>query len=173
MGQAELGAYVQSHLLKRGIDVILSGGAVVAVYTSGQYVTRDLDFVNRYQARRQDIKQAMEELGFVEEGRHFVHPESDHIVDFPPGPLAVGEDHLDQISEIRTEMGTLRVISPTDCVKDRLAWYYHFGDRQCLHQAVMVSRDNQIDLKEIMLWSEGKGKLDEFERISGMFSNSN
>jgi hypothetical protein len=51
MTQAELGAYVQSHLGAKGIDVVLSGGAVVAIYTSGKYVSRDLDFVNRYAAK--------------------------------------------------------------------------------------------------------------------------
>jgi hypothetical protein len=58
-----------------------------------------------------------------------------------------------------------RVISPTDCVKDRLAWYYHYGDRQCLAQAILVSRDHRVDLNEIRRWSEAEGKRDEFEEI--------
>lgn len=31
MSQAELGAFIQSHLHEKGIDVVLSGGAVVAI----------------------------------------------------------------------------------------------------------------------------------------------
>ena len=77
MTQAELGAYVQSHLGAKGIDVVLSGGAVVAIYTSGKYVSPDLDLVNRYSAKRSAIKSAMEELGFQEVGRHFEHPDSE------------------------------------------------------------------------------------------------
>jgi len=62
MTQAELGAYVQSHLSAKGIDVVLSGGAVVAIYTNGRYVSGNLDFVNRYFVKRSVIKSAIEEL---------------------------------------------------------------------------------------------------------------
>jgi hypothetical protein len=168
MTQAELGAYVQSHLGANGIDVVLSGGAVVAIYTSGKYVTRDLDLVNRYSARRAAIRAVMEELRFREDVRHFAHPDSDFLVEFPPGPLSIGEEEITHISELETETGILRTISPTDCVKDRLAWYYHFGDRQCLSQAMLVARDHQIDLADIRRWSEGEGKLAEFEEIRNL-----
>lgn len=166
MTQAELGAYVQSHLGAIGIDVVLSGGAVVAIYTSGKYVSPDLDLVNRYSVKRSAIKSAMEELGFQEVGRHFEHPDSEFFVEFPPGPLSLGEEYINRIDEIEKETGILRVISPTDCVKDRLAWYYHYGDRQCLSQAILVSNENRIDIDEIRKWSEREGKLEEFEKIS-------
>jgi len=165
MTQAELGAYVQSHLGAKGIDVVLSGGAVVAIYTSGKYVSPDLDLVNRYSAKRSVIKSAMEELGFQEAGRHFEHPDSEFFVEFPPGPLSLGEENITRIVELEMETGILRIISPTDCVKDRLAWYYHDGDRQCLSQAILVSNEHQIDIGEIRKWSEGEGKLEEFEKI--------
>ncbi len=48
MDQAELAAYVQSHLRKKGIHVVLSGGATVALYSEGRYVSKDLDMVNIY-----------------------------------------------------------------------------------------------------------------------------
>jgi hypothetical protein len=166
MTQAELGAYVQSHLGAQGIDVVLSGGAVVAIYTSGKYVSPDLDLVNRYSAKRSAIKSAMEELGFQEIGRHFEHPDSEFFVEFPPGPLSLGKEYNIRIDEIEMETGILRVLSPTDCVKDRLAWYYHDGDRQCLSQAILVSSENQIDIDEIRKWSDREGKLEEFKKIS-------
>jgi len=61
--------------------------------------------------------------------------------------------------------GMLRVISPTECVKDRLAAYYHFGDQQCLSQALLVAKSNKIDLDEIKRWSaveRMEGKYDLF-----------
>jgi len=63
------------------------------------------------------------------------------------------------------ETGVLRIISPTDCVKDRLAWYYHNGDRQCLSQATMVCKNNRIDMSEIRRWSQAEGKLGAFKEI--------
>ncbi len=165
MTQAELGAYVQSHLYAKGIDVVLSGGAVVAIYTSGKYVSNDLDLVNRYSVRRSAIRKAMEDLTFEEAGRHFEHPEAKYFVEFPPGPLTLGEQDIVSIDEREMETGILRVISPTDCVKDRLAWYYHDGDLQCLSQAILVAKDQEVDIDDIRTWSKGEGKLDEFERI--------
>lgn len=165
MSQAELGAYVQSHLRKAGIDLVLSGGAVVAIYTSGKYVTRDLDFVNQSFTKREKIKEAMQELGFKELNRHFAHPDTQFFVEFPPGPVSFGDEPVAKTDEIRFDTGVLRVITPTDCVKDRLAWYYHFGDRQCLEQAVLVAAECEIDIHEIRRWSQAEGMLTEFDRI--------
>jgi hypothetical protein len=36
MTLAGLGAYIKSHLREKGIDVVLSGGAIVAIYASGK-----------------------------------------------------------------------------------------------------------------------------------------
>jgi hypothetical protein len=165
MTQGELGAYVQSHLQSRGINVVLSGGAVVAIYTSGKYVSRDLDFVNRYGIKRSIITAAMKELGFTEVGRHFEHPDTKFFVEFPPGPLAIGESYSIELCELELNTGTLILITPTECVKDRLAWYYHTGDNQSLHHAMLVARDQPVDLEEIKRWSGGEGKLEEYEKF--------
>ena len=85
----------------------------------------DLDFVNVAFAKRTAIRSAMEQMGFREQNRYFRHPETEMLVEFPPGPLGVGEEPVKQIDEITTPTGAVRIISPTDCVKDRLAWYYH------------------------------------------------
>lgn len=165
MTQLELAAFVQSYLAANGIDVVLSGGAVVVFYTSGKYVSLDIDLVNRYYSKYSVISGLMEELGFQVMGRHFEHPASDFYVEFPPGPLSIGEEKIIHISEVELETGTLRLLSPTDCVKDRLAWYYYAGDQQCLYQATMVSKVQEIDIIEIREWSKREGKLEEFEKI--------
>jgi hypothetical protein len=38
---------------------------------------------------------------------------------------------------------------PTDCVKDRLAAFYHWGDRQGLEQAILVLKTNAIDIDSV------------------------
>jgi hypothetical protein len=48
MTQAELGAFVQTHLRQSGTEVVLSGGAAVAIYSSDKYVSKDLDIVRTY-----------------------------------------------------------------------------------------------------------------------------
>jgi len=165
MTQGELAAFIQSHLRDKGIDVVLSGGATVSIYSINRYVSWDLDLINTYFVKRRALRETMQELGFHEEGRHFEHPDTQFFVEFPPGPLAVGVEPVKQIDEIKFSTGMLRIISPTDCIKDRLAAYYHWDDLQCLEQAVLVAQANRIDLKEIERWSAGEGKLDEFRHI--------
>jgi hypothetical protein len=167
MTQAELAAYVQSHLRQSGIEVILSGGAAVGVFSENEYVSRDIDFVNASFAERKHIEEAMHKIGFSPVGRHFEHPDSVHIIEFPPGPLSIGNAMIKEIFELEFDTGVLQVISPTDCTKDRLAHYYHWGDRQCLKQAILVAKHHQINLAEIEEWSRNEGKLIEFNKIKG------
>ena len=140
MTQAELAAYVQSHLQTKGISVILSGGAAVAIYTENKYVSADIDLVNVNFVNRKKIVEAMKEIDFSEKNRYFIHPDTKHIVEFPPGPLSVGEEPVKRIIEIKFSTGLLRVISETDCVKDRLAAYYFWNDQQSLAQAILVAK---------------------------------
>jgi hypothetical protein len=112
----------------------------------------------------------MEIIGFRDEGRHFRHPDSEVIVEFPPGPLAVGSEPVKAVSEVRLSTGTLRLISPTDCVKDRLASYFHWGDRQALSQAVLVATHHVIDIDDVARWSRAEGKFEEFKRIRASLS---
>jgi hypothetical protein len=170
MTNAELAAFIESVLSERGIDVVLSGGACVSIYTENRYVSMDLDLVNHRFAKRSEIREAMQAIGFREEGRHFTHPETDFFVEFPAGPLAVGEEPVREINEIELDTGVVRLISATDCVKDRLAAYYHWNDAQCLEQAILVAQTREIDLDEVRRWSEVEGKLDEFERIRRQFA---
>jgi hypothetical protein len=171
MTQAELGAFVQSHLRDNGINLVLSGGAAVSIYSSGRYVSLDLDMVNVYSVRFSLIRMAMQEIGFEERARCFKHPDSQFFVEFPPGPLTIGDEPVRQINSIELPTGTLKVISPTDSVKDRLAAYYHWGDRQSLEQAILVSEESDIDLDEIKRWSDKEGKLADFERIVDRLSS--
>lgn len=76
MRQAELAAFIQSSLSRSGIDVVLSGGASVAVYTEDKYVSADIDLVNVSSVPERRLSEAMTSIGFHREGRHFRHPDS-------------------------------------------------------------------------------------------------
>lgn len=80
MTQAELAAFVHSQLKKAGIDVILSGGAAVGIFTGGKYVSIDIDLINVKFAQREAIEEVMDEIGFISIGRHFEHPHTDQII---------------------------------------------------------------------------------------------
>ena len=170
MSQTELAAFVQSHLRARGITAILSGGACVSVHSEGRYTSADINLVNAYSANRGAIQAAMQEIGFTEQARHFVHPDTPYIIEFPPGPLSVGAEPARQIQELDFSTGTLELLSPTDCVKDRLAAYYHWDDQKCLAQAVLVAQAKDADIKEIARWSRAEGMMDKFRLIRAQLS---
>jgi hypothetical protein len=156
---------IQTHLRGKGIKVILSGGAVVALYSDNLYVSGDLDFVNSSFTKMKTIDLAMREFGFILKDRYYSHPESEYFVEFPPGPLAVGMEPVQQVDQIDFQTGCLWVISPTDSVKDRLAAYYHWGDMQCFYQAVMIMQHRNVDLQEVRRWSTAEGKSKEFSNF--------
>lgn len=165
MSQGELAAFVQTKLREAGIEVILSGGAAVSIFSADKYVSLDIDLVNVYFAKRRSIQIVMNEIGFEEKGRYFVHPDSKYYVEFPPGPLSVGQEPVNKIIEIELLTGTLKIISPTDCVKDRLLAYFHWKDQQCLTQAILVATETNVDFNEIERWSQVEGKLDDYQEI--------
>ena len=166
MSQVELAAYVQDALQAKGIRVVLSGGSVVSFYSSNKYVSKDLDLINTSFSKHSKIKAVMDKLGFHEQGRYFIHPETTFFIEFPDGPLSVGEEPVKEISEFELSTGTLRILSPTDCVKDRLCAFYFWSDLQGLEQAILVTKSQQVDLKEIRRWSKVEEKEKEFKAFA-------
>jgi hypothetical protein len=162
MRLAELAAYVQTHLQQAGIQVILSGGSAVSFYSDSQYISKDIDLIDNGLASRKQIRVAMEGIGFQTDGRYFRHPDTEILVEFPGGPLSVGEELVRDYQTIPLETGTLRVITPTDCVKDRLCAYYFWNDHQGLTQAALVAKQQSVDLEEIRQWSIKEGQSEKF-----------
>jgi hypothetical protein len=169
MSQVELAAYIQDSLQTEGISAVLSGGSAVSFYSSDKYVSKDLDLINTNFAKRSKIKSAMEKVGFQEQGRYFVNSETQFFVEFPEGPLSVGEEPVKEISEFELATGTLRIVSATDCVKDRLCAFYFWNDQQGLAQAVLVAESQMVDFEEIKRWSKVEGKESEYEIFKSKF----
>jgi hypothetical protein len=165
MTQIELAAYVQTGLAAQNIRVTLSGGAATAYYCQNRYISYDINLVNEYFINRGRIEKAMQVIGFSEVGRYFVHPDSTFGVEFPPGPLTVGVEPVKSVDDFELDTGVLHIISATDCVKDRLAAFYHWGDEQCLYQARLVKQYAPVDLAEVERWSINEGKKKEFTRF--------
>jgi hypothetical protein len=165
MTQAELAAFVVSELDRAGIEVILSGGAAVSIYTDNRYQSRDIDLIETGLATHSQIQRAMRALGFHDVGRHYEHPDSAWLVEFPGGPPYVGGEPTGPVEEIAFATGMLRLISPTDSVKDRLSAFFHWHDRQSLEQARLIAEMQDVDLDELRRWSAKEGKTREFEAI--------
>ena len=140
----------------------LTGGGCVAIWSDGKYVSHDLDFIEEGPVPRTKLREALKPLGFLPQGRHFVHRQAQFIVEFPTGPLMVGDERVQRVSKRRTSAGLLRLLTPTDCVKDRLAAYFHWNDRQALEQAVLVANAQRVKVGEIRRWARSEGHEDKF-----------
>lgn len=165
MTEAELAAYVACHLEHHGIRVVLSGGTCVTIYARNRYVSGDLDLVPETSVKPQKVEAALSEIGFRRQDRVFGHPESAILVDIRVPPLAVGNEPVKQITEMPLSTGVLRLLSPTDCVKDRLAAYYYHNDLQCLEQACLVVECSDVDLAEVKRWSVHEGEQAKFSQV--------
>ncbi len=153
------------HKLKQGdIDAVLVGGACVSIYTDNTYVSYDLDFVSHSSLK--DIAGVLSDLGFQRESsRHFIRKDCPFFIEFVAPPVSVGGEPVKKEETIKTPFGSLRLLTPADSVKDRLAAYYHWNDPQALEQAIMVAKAQKVKLPEIRKWSEKeghKGKFDTF-----------
>ena len=158
----ELATIVSEHLKSKGIQAVLVGGAVVTIYSENEYRSRDLDFISPNEHK--EIANAMIELGFTAKGKNFAHSETEFTVEFPSGPLAIGDEiPVKPEGEIKNKYGKVSLFSPTQCVMDRLAWFYHNNDRQCLDQAVTVSKHHKVNIEKIRRWSKGEGAEEKFE----------
>lgn len=149
-------------LLKSGIDAVLTGGAVVSIYSKNEYESKDLDFVSSSELK--SIEKALSEIGFTRKsGRHFTNPDTEYFVEFPAPPLSIGDMPIKSWATIKSKSGILQLLTPTHSVMDRLAGYYHWDDRQSLDQALMVARKQPIKIREIELWSKSEGNVEKFK----------
>lgn len=161
--EEELWKYIATHLSKNNIDSVLVGGSVVAIYSKGMYRSGDLDIVLLTHFKEK-LDPLMLEIGFERHGRHFIHPECDHlIVEFPPGPVSIGDDSSIVPREVKFEGTIIKLFSPTDCIKDRLASFIHFRARDCLDQAVLVAKSQPYNHDAIKKWCENEGGSAQFK----------
>lgn len=166
----ELWKYVASELSSKGVDVVLVGGAVVSIYTEGAYKSGDLDFVlNDFS--REKLNKVMNDLGFLQRGRHYTHPDCKHLfIEFASFPVSIGNDYNLIPEEFEVNGSIIKIYSPTDCVRDRLSSYIHFSAHDCLDQAVLVANRHPVDLQKIKHWCKLEGGEKEWENFNKLLT---
>ena len=159
----KLGTIVSEALEKAGITATLSGGAAVSIYSENRYQSEDLDFVTS--ALVDDLKIALEPLGFVHTGQPrlsvFDHPKTKWYLEFPPAPLSFGGTYIapSECARINTGLGSLRIITPTHSVMDRLIAATAWNEPQSLEQALLVTEhcSLKIDWQALNEWVMHEG----------------
>ena len=168
IGIKELAGLTSEKLREIGVDSILVGGACVSIYTKNKYESFDLDFVTHATIKK--VASILVGLGFQRESsRHFIHQDCPFFIEFVAPPAAVGNESLKGENKLKTKLGTLVLMTPTDSVKDRLAAYYHWNDQQALEQALMVAEAQKVDYSEIKRWSEQEGQSEKYRQFLERF----
>jgi len=168
---------VSGALAAGNITAVLTGGSAAAVYAPHAYQSLDADFVLDGDEPLDAVARALEPIDFRRYGRSriFTHARSEFTVDFPKGPLAVGGDYVHERSTLRRGDQQLAILTPVDCIRDRLAHFFFWDDFTALGAAVAVARAHAKadDVERIRRWSERESpafasKFEEFtRRLSG------
>ena len=166
----EIAVLVSELLVDAEIPAVLGGGGAVTQYSNNEYMSKDLDFITV--ARNKVIAPVVAELGFQPQGKDFVHADSEYFIEFPPGPLSFGNRYIDssETTILETIYGKLRIITPTQCVMDRLSWFIHHNDKQAREQAILVAVHQEIDWHDVRSWAAAEGAdvalVDEIRRAA-------
>lgn len=122
-GTAEDVAFVVCTAMHRAnVAVVLSGGGAATIYAPEAKQTDDLDFVLPFMLSSPKLA-TIDDLGFYETGSRgvYAHPETSFTIEFLLGPLAVLDEIITKWDIFQRGDQRLNIISPTDCVRDRLS----------------------------------------------------
>jgi hypothetical protein len=149
----ELAAYVCQKLDDKNYRAVLSGGCCMEIYTKQFYSSFDLDFVMTSSFKEKDIADIMKELGFKEDGKYFVIENSKFFIEIINGPVALGDQFIKDFARQDFKLGTLKLLTATDSIKDRLCACVFHGDNKCFEHALAIGHLNEIDEDELKRWS--------------------
>ena len=158
----DLAAIVSEKLREKNIDSLIVGGACVSIYTDNKYLSHDIDFISH--ATLKQLTSSLSELGFSkQQSRHFMRNDCPFFIEFVSPPAAVGNDPIRSKNEMTTKIGSIILLTPTDCVKDRLAAFFYWNDPQAFEQARMVAHSQKINMSEIKRWTLREGHPDKYK----------
>ena len=79
-------------LAHAGTVAVLTGGSAATYYAPHAYQSGDADFIITFSSDTARAGNALRELGYHENGGTYHHDKSIFTVEFPPGPLAIGNE---------------------------------------------------------------------------------
>lgn len=153
---------------RAGAKAVLTGGSAATIYAPEVYQSRDIDFIAYIVRNADQFRQVIAELGFQPSGRTFAHPDVITTLDFPDEEIRIGNELIDRFATLHEDGFVLHILTPTDCVCDRLASFFWYNDRSALLAACAVAKERraEVNLGEIQGWAEREGELPRFEEFT-------
>jgi len=148
-----------------GVTAVLTGGSAATIWSDGVYQSRDCDFIITFYKADAPAEKAMKELGYVETGGTYRHHNNFFTLEFPPGPLAIGDELIGTWVTTSEDDRILNILSPADCCRDRLAGFYFWRDYSSLKAAIEVALHNEVDMSIVQSWSQREGFIEQFQQF--------
>jgi hypothetical protein len=63
-------------------------------------------------------------------------------------------------------------LSPTDCIKDRLAAFFYWNDKMAFEQALLVAKSQSIDFADLRRWAKAEGEPKKFKEFESALSKT-
>ena len=104
-----------------GIEPVLVGGGALEFYTAGGYATSDVDLAL---PMTEEVDAAFARLGFEKEGRYWIRPDLDLLVEAPAPAGLPGEDA--PRTEVDVDGTRVVIIGIEDLLLDRLRAWVHW-----------------------------------------------
>ena len=150
--------------LPEGREAVLVGGALVEFYTSGGYVTGDLDLIGD----RDTIIPLLESAGFSKSGRTWWNTDLELVVDIAGRDLR----RTETIVRVVFEGFTIPTVSLEDLIVDRLLAATYWKSATDWEQAVLLlrahkSRVNMTALKQKAAANDVRDALKELTKVVG------
>lgn len=152
---------------RRGIRAVLCGGSAATIYAPEAYQSRDVDFIASFWGREEQRDDALLELGYRNDGRVYVCDDQLVTLDFPNDELLLGDELLTETNTLHRDDWILTLLTPFDCVRDRLSWHFFYQrkDLSALSAAVAVTLNQGVDANAVRLWAQANGvgkRLEEY-----------
>lgn len=145
-----------------GHQIVIIGGAAVEVYSSGRFISEDVDLVGD----RPSIVNLLESWGFKREGRLWTKAVINFWID-PVGKPYKGNARL--LTDVATPYGHVQVASVEDLIAKRLIEVkgWPTGSREMFNQALALATEHsdRIEWDYIQAVAERNGAQDLVEEL--------
>ncbi|MCW5946033.1 MAG: hypothetical protein KIT74_03285 [Fimbriimonadales bacterium] len=157
-----------TQMRQAGYCVIRTGGSAATSYAPNHDQSIDLDFMIEFAESSSKGSVVLNSHGYRVENSIFFDESDPYTVGFVRGPIMIGEDEVRACNTLRERNCQLNVLTPTDCVRDRLAPFTFYRDRSSLQQAPWVANEqwDSMDLEAIERWCRREGEKERFEQFA-------
>lgn len=164
LSSRQAAATIGELLRKQGMRPVLVGAAAAAIYVPS-LSSDTLEFVvPEYHV--DVVEKLMKSIGFQSrELRSFRSDTAPVEIIFLAPPVTVGDELVDVFQTVKSKTGPLTLLTPTDCVRHRLAQWYRFGAEEALREAIAVAKVHTVNYEMIRRWSEREWSEEKYKEF--------